>query len=105
MCIEMELKTQKQRNLILRTLAKARAEEGLEFLWLREITRRTELNMGTVSWILHRYLAPDYVEFPQVDALLERGLKIRPIKLKDRIYDQMVGKAPEKEEKTEAKAE
>jgi len=82
----------------LRTMAKARAEEGLEFLWIREITRRTKLNMGTVTWVLYRYLTPDYVEFPEVDALLQKGLKIRPIKLKDKIYEQMIGKAVAKKE-------
>jgi|TARA_Y100000310_G_scaffold342866_1_gene447957 hypothetical protein len=94
----MEEKTLKQRNLILRTMAKARAEDGLEFLWIREITRRTGLNMGTVTWVLYRYLTPDYVEFPEVDALLQKGLKIRPIKLKDNIYNQMIGKGKGKEE-------
>ncbi len=79
-------------------MAKARAEDGLEFLWIREITRRTGLNMGTVTWVLYRYLTPDYVEFPEVDALLQKGLKIRPIKLKDNIYNQMIGKGKGKEE-------
>ena len=93
---KMKAKTKNDRNKILRCLAKARAEEGLEFLWIREITRRTGLNMGTVTWILYRYLTPDYIEFPEVDALLQKGLKIRPIKLKDQIYEQMIGKASEK---------
>jgi len=101
----MEEKTLKQRNLILRCMAKARAEEGLEFLWIREITRRTELNMGTVTWILYRYLTPDYVEFPEVDALLQKGLKIRPIKLKDNIYEQMIGKAPGKKQEKQGQGE
>jgi hypothetical protein len=102
---KMNEKTLKQRNLILRTMAKARAEDGLEFLWLRELTRRTGLNMGTVGWVLHRYLSPDYIEFPEVDALIQHGLKIRPIKLKDKIYEQMIGKATKKEGKSEVKAE
>lgn len=94
----MEEKTLGDRNKILRCLAKARAEEGLEFLWIREITRRTGLNMGTVVWILYRYLTPDYVDFPAVDALLQKGLKIRPVKLKDKIYEQMVGKTQTKQQ-------
>jgi len=86
----MDKKTKLNRDKMLTCLAEARAKEGMDFLWIREIVRRTGINMGTVTWILYRYLTPDYVEFPQADPLIEKGLKIRPIRLKDSIFNKMV---------------
>lgn len=85
-------KTKMYRYRILRCLAEAKAK-GHEFLWIRELARRTGINMGTVNWILYRYLYPEYIEFPNVDPLLEKGLKIRPIKLKDSVFEQIVANA------------
>jgi len=68
--------TIRNRNKILKCLAESRAE-GTEFLWLRSIARRTGVNLGTVNWIVYRYLYPDYIEFPHADELIEQGLKIR----------------------------
>ena len=83
--------TIKHMQRILKCLAEARAE-GTAFLWIRGIARKTGINLGTVNWILYRYLYPDYVEFPEADALIEQGLKIRPIRLKDEVFERMVGK-------------
>jgi len=83
-------KTKKDRDKILKCLAEAHAE-GAPFLWVREISRRTKINLGTVTWILYRYLHPNYVEFPAADPLIEQGLKIKPIKLKDEIFEKMTG--------------
>ena len=88
-------KTKRNRDRILECLAKAKAE-GTEFLWIREISRRTGINLGTVTWILYRYLYPTYVDFPHADPLIESGLKIRPVKLKDSVFNKMVGKVGEK---------
>lgn len=77
------------RDKILKCLAKARAE-GNEFLWIREIARRTGINLGTVIWILDRYLYPDHIEYPATDDLLSKGLRIRPIRLKDSVFNKMV---------------
>jgi hypothetical protein len=84
--------TIRNRNKILKCLAEARAE-GTEFLWLRSIARRTGINLGTVNWIVYRYLFPDFVEFPQTDELIEQGLRIRPIRLLDEVFEKMTGVA------------
>jgi len=81
----------KNMQKILICLADSRAR-GQEFMWMRSIARHTNINLGTVSWIIYRHLAPDYIEFPEADPLIEQGLKIRPIRLKDDIYDQLLEK-------------
>jgi len=88
--------TIKNRNKILQCLAEGRAR-GQEFMWMRSISRETGINLGTVSWILYRYLHPDYVEFPGADSLIEQGLKIRPIRIKDEVFQKMTGQEIESE--------
>lgn len=82
-------KTTKQNfNKIIRCLFDAR-KEGTEFLWVRELERRTNINMGTVVWILYRYLNPVYVEMPEADDLIAKGLKIQPIRLRDEVFEKI----------------
>lgn len=87
-CIEMNEKTRSDRDKLLNCLLNAK-EQGVEFLWIRELSRRTGINLGTVNWILYRYLYPDYIDFPEVDALLEKGLKIRPVRIKESAYKKL----------------
>lgn len=81
-------KTKKDRDRILECLAEAHAD-GIPFLWIREVARRTGINLGTVIWVMDRYLYPKYVEYPGAESLIERGLRIKPIKLKDSVFNRM----------------
>ncbi|MFH1425049.1 MAG: hypothetical protein ABIG20_05295 [archaeon] len=84
----MNQTTKKNFNRIVKCLYDAK-KEGSEFLWVREIERRTQINMGTVVWILYRYLNPEYIDMPETDDLISKGLKIQPIKLKDSVFDKL----------------
>ena len=84
----MQKKTEEHLKNILKTLAEAKmAGEG--FLWIREVSRRTKLNPATVTWCIHRYLW-DKIEFPETDSLLEKGLKIMPVALKEEVFQDLI---------------
>ena len=90
----MQKKTEDHLKNILKVLAEAKAA-GEGFLWIREISRRTKLNPATVTWCIHRYLW-DKVEFQEVDALLERGLKIQPLAIKEDVYNEIMDRQSKK---------
>jgi len=84
----MQKKTEAHLKNILKALAEAKAA-GEGFLWIRELSRRTKLNPATVTWCIHRYLW-DKIEFPDVDALLSKGLKIQPVTIKEEVYQELL---------------
>lgn len=84
----MQKHTEEHLKNILKVLAEAKAT-GEGFLWIREVSRRCKLNPATVTWCIHRYLW-DKVEFQEVDALLERGLKIQPVTIKDEVFNEII---------------
>jgi len=86
----MQKHTKNVLKTILKTLAEAKLS-GEGFLWIREISRRTKLNPATVTWSIHRYLS-DKVEFMSVDPLIEKGLKIQPIRIKEEALQEILKK-------------
>ena len=55
--------------------------EGTSWLWVREIARRTKLHPEVVRRVVDGYLS-NAIESAEVDPLLEKGLRIRPVMLK-----------------------
>ena len=89
----MQKHTEQHLKNILKALAEAKmAGEG--FLWIRELSRRVKLNPASVTWCIHRYLW-DKIEFQEVDALIEKGLKIQPISIKEEVFKEIMNKKQE----------
>jgi len=70
--------------LVYSALLRARQEEGVNWLWVREIARRAGLHPEIVRRVLHSYLR-ETIEELDVELLLDKGLRIRPVRLKDRV--------------------
>lgn len=84
----MQNKTKQHLKEIIRILAEAKGR-GESFLWIRELSRRCKLNPATVTWCIHRYLLQE-IEFVEVEPLIEKGLKIQPIRIKEEIYQKLL---------------
>lgn len=69
---------------VYQTMLYARQEEGLRWLWIREIARRADLHPEIVRRILYTYLR-EAIEELDVELLMEKGLRIRPVQLKERV--------------------
>jgi len=70
--------------LVYSALLRARQEEGVNWLWVREIARRAGLHPEIVRRILYSHLR-EVIEELDVELLLDKGLRIRPVRLKDRV--------------------
>jgi len=79
--------TEKVKN-ILTVLAQAK-KSGEGFLWIREVARRAKINPASAKWLIEHYLW-DQIEFMNVDPLLERGLKLKPLTLTENAYQQIL---------------
>ncbi|PIO00112.1 hypothetical protein COT72_03050 [archaeon CG10_big_fil_rev_8_21_14_0_10_43_11] len=84
----MQKQTETHLKNILKTLAEAK-KAGEDFLWIRELSRRCNLNPATVTWCIHRYLW-EKIEFIDVDSLLSKGLKIQPVSLREHVYQEIL---------------
>ncbi len=62
----------------------ARVDDGIQWLWVREIARRAEMHPETVRRILNSYMR-EIVEELDVELLMSKGLRIRPVRLKSRV--------------------
>jgi len=80
--------TETKVKTLLKVLVDAKSA-GEGFLWTRELSRRTKMNPATISWITNRYLW-DKLEFMEVDPLIEKGLKIKPLTLKQEVYEEIL---------------
>ena len=69
---------------IYQVMAAARQEEGIDWLWIREIARRAQMHPEIVRRTLYSHLR-EAIEELDVDLLLEKGLRIRPVRLKDKV--------------------
>jgi len=62
----------------------ARVDDGIQWLWVREIARRAEMHPEIVRRILNSYMR-EIVEELDVELLMSKGLRIRPVRLKNRV--------------------
>jgi len=62
----------------------ARVDDGVQWLWVREIARLAEMHPETVPRILSSYMR-EIVEELDVELLMSKGLRIRPVWLKNRV--------------------
>lgn len=86
----MQKGTENHLKNILKALAEAKAA-GESFLWIRELSRRCELNPATVTWCIHRYLW-EKVELVETDSLLEKGLRLQPVRIRDDVFQEIMNK-------------
>ena len=68
---------------VYQALLCARVDDGIQWLWVREIARRAEMHPEIVRRILNSYMR-EIVEELDVELLMSKGLRIRPVRLKNR---------------------
>ena len=73
----------KQIVRVYQALLCARVDDGIQWLWVREIARRAEMHPETVRRILSSYMR-EIVDELDVELLLSKGLRIRPVRLNSR---------------------
>jgi len=79
-----ESELERRIRLILKSLQNSHLREE-PFTWVRAISKDTGLHPEIVNRMLENELK-NHVEIVESDALIERGLKIKPIRLKPGSY-------------------